>query len=346
MVRALESQDLEVEVLPWARLEPEKGARRLRKLRRAGKPGHDWLEARDHAFVIRRALDERPVDVILAIAASTQVARLKTEVPIVNSSDTTLHAMLETYPSFTGLSPTAIAQAERIDRVSVQAASRLIYPSEWAARSSIEHCGAERARISVIPYGPNLDAPVEPLKREPPVSDALVLFVGVDWERKGGDTAVAAVAEVRRRGRRARLVCVGAEPPASKRESWITHERFDKSVPAQRAAMSELYAQADLLLLPTAAECFGIVLCEAAAFGVPVVASQVGAIPEIVQHGETGRVVSLDAPVADWADALEAVLDRGSWPQYAAAARRRFEAELNWTTWGGRVRHLLEGVVT
>ncbi len=88
-------------------------------------------------------------------------------------------------------------------------------------------------------------------------------------------------------------------------------------------SVAELLACADLFLLPSASESFGLVALEAMAAGVPVVASDTGGLPEVVVNGETGFL----APVGDveaMADAGAAVLaDDAAWTKVSEAARAR-----------------------
>lgn len=84
--------------------------------------------------------------------------------------------------------------------------------------------------------------------------------------------------------------------------------------------------QADLLLLPSQTESFGLVALEAMASGVPVIASDVGGLPEVVAHGETGFL----APVGDVERmgeyAIQLLTDRSLHRQFAQAARQRASA--------------------
>jgi glycosyltransferase involved in cell wall biosynthesis len=81
----------------------------------------------------------------------------------------------------------------------------------------------------------------------------------------------------------------------------VLHHDLENNSPA----LIRLYQQADIFVLPTMADCFSIASIEAMAAGLPVVATRVGGIPDIVIEGETGQLV----PVGDGA-ALGAVLNR------------------------------------
>ena len=87
--------------------------------------------------------------------------------------------------------------------------------------------------------------------------------------------------------------------------------------------VAPLLAAADLLLLPSSTESFGLVALEAMASGVPVIGTDIGGIPEVVRHGETGYL----APVGDiermTTCALDLLQNVERYKQFCAAARRR-----------------------
>jgi glycosyltransferase involved in cell wall biosynthesis len=341
MVSALRARGHTVTALPWQPAPAGRRRARLRALvRPAAKRGHDWEVAGRHAAAVEEALRRTPVDVVLAVAASTQTARLRTRVPVVTATDATFRSLVGHYPAFTGLSPSAVRQGERLDRAALRRSARVLYSSRWAADAAVAHCGVGPDRVRVVPYGPNL-APPEHVAA-PPAGAPRVLWVGMDWRRKGGATAVAAVEELRSRGVAAELVCVGAEPPTGVVVDH--HERVDMRTASGAARLGELYASASALLLPSRADCTPVVLAEAAAYGLPAVVSDVGGIPEMVVDGSTGRVLPLGAPVHVWADALAEVLGVLA-PAYRRAARQRHLDVLSWARWAETVeRELLEVV--
>jgi N-acetyl-alpha-D-glucosaminyl L-malate synthase BshA len=98
----------------------------------------------------------------------------------------------------------------------------------------------------------------------------------------------------------------------------------------KQSSVTELLACTDLFLLPSETEAFGLVALEAMACGVPVVATRVGGLPEVVDDGESGYL----APVGDvegMADAgIKLLSDRQRWQRFSGAARRgaeRFSAD-------------------
>ena len=322
----------DVVLLPW---QPAPVPVLRRFSARRGKPGHDWATSGAHARAVRAALANseqtgRRPDVILAMAASTQVARLRTDIPVVYSSDTTFRLNVENYPTFSGLDATARRMGDRIERAAISRAVRLVYPSAYAARSAVADYGAEAGRVSLVPYGANF-VPAQPVGARPAGEPLRVLFAGADWVRKGGATVVAAVRALRAAGTAVHLTVAGTAVPAEAMgdvdDAFVADRRDD----AGRVRLSEAFASADVFMLPSRADCSPIVLCEAAAFGLPVVTSDVGGIPEIVVDGGTGRVVPVDAPVDAWARAVTEVGAKRE--SMAAASTVRYAERLNWDAW-------------
>jgi len=86
-------------------------------------------------------------------------------------------------------------------------------------------------------------------------------------------------------------------------------------------SVDELLACADLFLLPSKNESFGLAALEALACGTPVIASRMGGLPEVVAHGETGFLFPMGA-VAEMAEAGVSLLrDRERWTRFSDAAR-------------------------
>ena len=97
-----------------------------------------------------------------------------------------------------------------------------------------------------------------------------------------------------------------------------------------------------MLLLPTRTECYGIVFCEANAYGLPVFATRVGGIPTIVEDGQNGYLLSTEASGKDFADTIAKTIsapDRYSELNYGA--RERYEKVLNWDAWAHTAREAI-----
>lgn len=94
--------------------------------------------------------------------------------------------------------------------------------------------------------------------------------------------------------------------------------------------VAPLLNKADLFLLPSSTESFGLVALEAMASGVPVIASDVGGIPEVIVHGETGYLAPCRDTAAMAAHAVELLKDERKRRQFGLAARDRARTRFNY----------------
>jgi glycogen(starch) synthase len=171
-------------------------------------------------------------------------------------------------------------------------------------------------------------------QRHSPDGSPLVLYFGrLEWE-KGVHDLLAALPRVRRAFAGARLVVAGKGRQASALVAQARKLRVRRSVDfvghLPDRELVALLAAADVVVLPSRYEPFGIVALEAAAAGAPLVASTAGGMAELVVNGETGLSVS-PGDVDDIVTAVRAVLtDPTAAARRARAAKARLSAEFNW----------------
>jgi len=170
-----------------------------------------------------------------------------------------------------------------------------------------------------------------------------MLLIGVNWKEKGADMAIETLAELNNRGIKAELGVCGCVPPAPITQDGLTIIPYlDKNDPAQRNRLDQLFRDADFFLLPTRADCFPIVLCEAAAYGVPSIARATGGVPYAVREGETGVLVPPNATKADYAAIIaEIFANPDRLARLRQSSRNAYDTQLNWQAWGRRVSDLI-----
>ncbi|AKJ29878.1 glycosyltransferase family 4 protein [Caldimonas brevitalea] len=211
--------------------------------------------------------------------------------------------------------------------------------SAWLASSFMKDFGIPASQLHVVGAGINFpQLPTLPPKQ---AAGPHFLFVGREFKRKGGDHLLAAFAQVRRQLPEARLTIVGPDVPAQV-DPGVTFAGFlSKSDPAQAAQLRTLFEQATALVLPSVYEPFGISLLEGMAYGMPCIAVDRCAMPEIVAHGQTGLIAAAEDP----ASLAAAMLELGSQPALAErmgqAGRQRVEQQFTWSAVAGRVHDVL-----
>jgi L-malate glycosyltransferase len=242
---------------------------------------------------------------------------------------TTLHGtditLVGQDPSFRSLTRFSIARSDGLTAV-----------SEYLRDETHRHFGIAPEDIEVIPNFVDLarysrDAyPCHRGKLTLP-GEKIVIHISNFRAVKRVDDVVRIFARVARE-LPARLLLVGDGPERVKVQEIAESEGVSDRILflGKQNSVAELLACSDLLLLPSENESFGLVALEAMACGVPVVASRIGGIPEVVQDGESGYL----APVGDVDAMAEAAIrllaNPEQWKRFSAAARagaERFSAD-------------------
>ena len=155
--------------------------------------------------------------------------------------------------------------------------------SDWAREIYIRH-GLPRRKVEVI--APGFDVPpLAPRRQEH--EQVNFLFVGREFARKGGPLVVEAFARLRESHKHVSLTVITRDAGQVKPVAGVTVHSF-----MDRARLyDEIYPAADVFVMPTTAEGWGFTNAEAMSFALPVISTNVGAIPEIVEHGVTGLLV-------------------------------------------------------
>lgn len=321
---------------PGAELAKKVGYRLLGKYHRHDRsPG--YLDALAAQFQARTA--GRSYDLVFS-PGSEVVSHLRTDVPVAYCADATFANLVDYYWDFTGLSDEYLRAGHEQEAAALAKATLAVFPSEWAARSALDHYHADPARVAVIPFGANLGgynlrADILPWIEQRPTDSIRLLFVGRHWERKGGETVIATAMCLIAHGHPVTVDVVGCDvPPAHREVPWINaHGLLHQCNPADMQWLRQLYAQSHFVFVPSRAEAYGFTFTEANAFGVPPIATQTGGIPAIIRHGHNGLLMPLDAPPSDYADAIVATFtDRARYRAMCHNAVDEFEQRLNWRT--------------
>lgn len=308
---------------------------------------HSILLAKQYAQIFNRRIAQKSFDLIYAPAAAVEIAFLNTKIPIIYSSDTTFALLNGYYPEYTNLLQTSIQQGNTIERLAIQQARLMLYPTEWAARSACSDYHADKEKICILPYGANLEeVPVREaiLQKKRKSKSCRLFFLGVNWQRKGGDIAFETLLKLEELGIPAELIVCGCVPPKE-----FSHRRMevipflDKSDEKQRKELNRLFLLSDFFLLPTRNECYGIVFCEANAFGLPVITTDTGGVSGIVKEGENGFLLPTSARGIEYARVIEKLFHNVDYySKLFRKSRDAYDTRLNWDAWGRGVKKVLE----
>lgn len=311
-------------------------------------PDHNRILSKRLAKVFNTRIRESGCDVIFAALASVEIAYLDTDLPIVYVSDLNWADMVDYYPSCTSLFEFARQEGESIERTALAKAAALIYPSTWAANTAYAHYGVPVEKVHIVPYGANLEqVPPREMALNRRISETVeLLWVGVDWERKGGVIAFDCLKELTVKGINARLTVCGCIPPPKYENQHLRVIPFlNKSVPDDLDKLSQLYLDAHIFLFPTRAEAFGVVLCEASAHGLPCLTRNTGGIGGAIIDGENGFLLPPDASGKDYAQKVMWMIENPlEYQKLVSGSRDAYEHRLNWDAWGRAVKPIFERI--
>ncbi|HSJ88053.1 MAG TPA: glycosyltransferase family 4 protein [Anaerolineales bacterium] len=225
-----------------------------------------------------------------------------------------------------------------LEREVYQHASLIFVRSTNVLRSVIEEYGQPRDKVVCVYAGSNANVHSE--KREnSDYTKPEILFVGLDWRRKGGPDLVQAFQEVRDKCPEAHLTIVGARPD-------IHLPNCDVIGPVQPDELDSYYQRASVFCLPTHMEPFGIVFIEAMTAHLPIVATRVGAIPDFVEDGKNGWLVP-PGDVPGLASALLKLLqDPELCRSFGEESFRLTKERYSWTAVGEKFRQSILNVLT
>ncbi|MGE0864063.1 MAG: glycosyltransferase family 4 protein [Vicinamibacterales bacterium] len=294
-----------------------------------------------------------PVDAVVSPGAMP-VAFLGGREPLAIWADATFHSLREAYPEHGRYSRQSIEEGDRIETAALNRARLICFASDWAANDAVAYYGIARHKVQVIPFGANCPAPfttAEAAARSVAQRDWSVTrfaFVGVDWHRKGGDLAVAIVRRLNERGTRSSLSVVGCKPPDQVADLPFVecHGFLSKADPVGHQRLHQILLASHFLLVPTLAECFGLVFAEASAYALPSISRAVGGVPSAVINGRTGVLCPADAGADAYCDALRPLLaDRTRYAAMCGEAYRDYAGRLNWGAAGRRFVAALRAVL-
>lgn len=290
-----------------------------------------------YAFFIKLKLGNKKFDLIFAPTSSSQIAFFKTNIPIYCYGDTSFSQINGYYPEFSNLISYSNWESEYIEKRALKKAKVRIYASEWAATHAAKHYQLDNTYV--VPFGANILNDVipefNPLKLEDPI--CRLLFLGVDWERKGGPIAYKTLLYLNAIGLNAELTVVGCQPPVIHPKMRVI-PFLNKNISSDYQKFISIFSQSHFLLMPARAECAGIIYAEASAFYVPSLATETGGIGSLIENGVNGYKLDLAASAKDYAAIVkEYFLDKDRYCTFAFQSHEKYKNELNWKHWATQI---------
>lgn len=287
----------------------------------------------------------KDIDYIYTPVSSGLINYLDTKsIPIIYFSDATFKLMNNYY--WFNQSPSVINECIEIEKTTLQKCAKLIFASDWAKQSAISDYGCVEEKIKVIPIPPNFSRIPN---REEVINKAIpqelsLLFVGVDWKRKGGDILLNAYLKIQAMGVKCNLTIVGCTPDIDEKIEGVKIIPFlDKNKDEDRDTLINLYLRSSFFVLPTKAECFGIVFSEASSCGCPSISYNTGGVSNAITESKNGFLLPEGSGYEDFVNIiLKTWNDKETYQQFIISSRDEYDNRLNWEYWGKEFNNLIK----
>lgn len=301
--------------------------------------------SRQHAKFISSQI--RPdTDAIFSLS-TIKVAFLETILPIYIMVD----SIYEMHRSFYGGSGSERfnKEANEIEHRALEKSTKIIPCSRETGDFINSFYNIPQNKIEIVPLGANWDKdPNEAfvfnqLEMRMMENICKILFVGVEWKRKGADIVVDTIKELNKRNFQVELTMVGLkEVPVELPANVHNYGFVSKATPEGAAKLEELYSSAHFLFVPSIAEAYGLVFCEANAYAVPNISHRKGGLTTIVHDGVNGQLFELGTKAKTFADYIEATFtDKSFYKNLCLSSLDRYLSELNWQSSGRKLTRII-----
>lgn len=333
--------------VPWLLDMPMRCIQKLTKLilKKEWAPSFSLLRNMYMALLLKKKMKKDSYDFLFAPAAASELAYLKTKVPIVYFGDATFKSYTESYEEFKDLNAFSRWEGDYLEKKALRKSDIVIFASNWAAQSAIRDYGIQEDKIKVLLMGANMDnVPDSHIITKKEENKVLtLLFLGVDWERKGGPLACETLKSLRSMGIQTKLIVCGVVPPSEFINPFIEVIPFlNKNKEEDHERFVRILSSTHFLLIPTRADCSLLVNNEANAFGVPTITTNVGGVADVVKDGVNGYCLPFMAGGAEYATLIASIYqDKCRYHQLALSSRKRFEEVLNWDSFSQQLKNVL-----
>ena len=203
--------------------------------------------------------------------------------------------------------------------------------SENVARSIVKDYHCDPDRVVNVYGGANITVARDEVFDDRRYAQKNIVFVGVEWERKGGPVMLEAFKLLLKKFPTAHLDIIGCAPKVDVPNCNVVGK-------VSLAKVSEYYKQATVFCLPTRLEPFGIVFLEAMAHKLPVVATNIGAIPELIIDGKNGYLVEPDNPQQLAEKLIESIESPERCKAFGEYGHQRLWDTYTWEKTGARIK--------
>jgi glycosyltransferase involved in cell wall biosynthesis len=289
---------------------------------------------------------------IIFSPSTIPISLLETKKPKVIYTDCTFAGMIGFYDYFSNLCDETIKDGNYVEQQALDSSQLIIFSSDWAAQSAINHYQTKPDKIKVVPFGANLVCNREMSDIKTIISARSektldLLFLGVDWNRKGGDLALKITEQLNSVGIKTTLHVMGIDklPFETMPKFVVNHGFVSKLTQEGINKIESLLESCHFLVLPTKADCTPVVYSEANSFGLPCLTTNVGGIPTLIKNDVNGHLFTLQDDAQSWCNYIATVFaEKERYKTLCMSSFAEYEDRLNWNSAGKTIIKLMKEI--
>lgn len=310
------------------------------------------------AQIYKEKLSKLKFDAIFSWFTTFEFAFINLNAPIIINRDATYPSLFNSYDDFKNLDPIDVTKLIQLEQAAFNNTDILIFSSNWGIKEFQKYyyikdqkpmlrVAYRGANIHVIPNASDVISCRINSKKK--CINLLLLTSPGGWARKGGDKAVDIISLLNQVGFSSVLYIFGDVPEKLKKNcpEYIKIEPYlRKFIPAEEEILKQQLLMTDFLLLPTQADFTPNVICEANAYGIPVLSTNITAIPEMVVNGVSGFLFSIDAPPREYVSKIIQIISNDTtYFNLRKGSRLQYEAKLNWENTSKQVASYIQDMI-
>ncbi|WP_207534024.1 glycosyltransferase family 4 protein [Desertivirga arenae] len=315
--------------------------------------GKKYLSWTDKSIIAKNSEDNKELlnehyDLIITFEFFLVPLLKKRDNKVIYWNDATFKNLVNFYPYVTNVSSYSLRHGNEVQKTAFALSDAIVFTSDWAINSAIKDYNTDPRKLNKIYFASNLsrggsDAEVKESVEARTGEVIKLLFLALNWERKGGDDAVELVEKLNKAGKRTLLYLVGDEVPERFRhnKNIISFGFINKNESGGEKRLIDLLKECSYLLLPTKADCTPVAFSEANSFGLPVISTNIGGIPSVVTalNGFTSKGKFTEEAFNFITENLPGTL---SYQQLCYSSHKFYKDELSWGQVYTKFRQILK----
>jgi glycosyltransferase involved in cell wall biosynthesis len=299
---------------------------------------------RDYAKQVEVKLSQENCDLILCPHNIKPITYLKAKQSIILWQDAPFYSLVDTYmKNLCQETKNSIYIAEDI---AYKKCSKIFFSSDWAISEVKKFWQIPLSSLGMLPYGANFESGLDSDEISRIVAQRVtdtvcnLLFIGLDWHRKGGEIVLEVLKRLLNRGIKIQLTIVGCQPDLPiEIEPFVNRIGFiNFNIESDAKRMAQIFQATHFFLFPSQMDFSPHVINEASSFGVPVLTTNVGGIPSLISEAENGFIFDLHE-IDGYVDVIEKYFTKKL--AYKDLALKSFDYYYKNLTWDASIETLI-----